>query len=475
MTIKNLYKVCGILLFGAAVLTSCDDEETYDIDGSANNLVYMNPSGQKVTECTLYHTPIGDFGAVTASIPVKMQYASDATVLLSAEVDNQLVQKYNDENNATCVALPADVVSALDIVADTIKAGTNVSTGAIKVTIPATASTKLTEPEYVVPLRIKVANISGSTERPIASSDEMGISYLVVHTTANFAEVSGSKTAASSIVNTPVGVFGGVSGSFVARIFYPVDSDIKVSATVDNSLVGQYNIENNTNAKTLPAEVISALVITPGTIVAGKTSASVKVEAPVEACASCTEPLYVLPLRLTLEYTGGVKQTLDEVVYIKVETMDRLLQDKPTAMLGTAATSAQQAQWTAVSSEGLEGALNVNGWLPLAKGQESASFVCDLGESHKFSAFKYSGNTVESLRIWLSEDNANWTDIGSTEGVGTYRENYSSNWYVLYGAVPCRYVKCEVTFDSGAYYWNYWDYSWGKSYCSLKFNFAFND
>lgn len=81
----------------------------------------------------------------------------------------------------------------------------------------------------------------------------------------------------------------------------------------------------------------------------------------------------------------------------------------------------------------------------------------------------------KSFRFYLSEDNANWVDLGDVNGKGTYRESWSSQWYVLYGAVNARYVKVEQTLDPSHWGWSYGNYPWGASYVSTTWGLTFVD
>ena len=44
MEIKRIFKSCGLLLFGAALLTGCSEDESFDIDCSVANMVYHRPT-----------------------------------------------------------------------------------------------------------------------------------------------------------------------------------------------------------------------------------------------------------------------------------------------------------------------------------------------------------------------------------------------------------------------------------------------
>ncbi len=476
MKLKNLYIACGALFFGTVALTGCSDDEAYDVEGSVDNLIYVDPAASKTAECTVYHTPVGTYGDVTADVKVRLQYASGDSVTISATPDTTMVSKYNSENNTTAASVPEAVLRSLQFEKTGISAGANAAAEPLKVTIPALACSVLSEPEYVVPLRLTATKATNTdTERPISASQEMGVYYLAIHTTSDMVYLTGSKTASCGIVRTPVGIFGEVDATFNVGLHFQLDSDVKVSATVDNSLVDTYNTENNKSYVQLPSNVASALDITAATITAGESAGSLHVTLPTDLGQSLTEKGYVVPLRLVAEYANGTKVTLDsEVAYLVITTEESLIQDSPTSLLGTAVTNI--SAWSCISAVNYNTAdLKLSNWKFSQMKISNASFVVDFGDVHKVGAFKLSCYPGKSFRFYLSEDNSTWVDLGDVTGKKTYRESYSSQWYVLYGAVKARYVKVEQELDPDFWGWGYGSYSWGASYVSTTWGLTFAD
>lgn len=476
MKLRNLYIACGALFLGTAALTGCSDDESYDVEGSVDNLIYVDPAASKIAECTVYHTPVGTYGDVTANVKVRLQYACGDSVTISAAADTTLVSRYNTENNATAATLPEAVLKSLQFEKTGISAGANAAAEPLKVTIPALACSVLTQPEYVVPLRL-TGTKEGNTdnERPISASQDMGVYYLAIHTTNDMVYLTGSKSAKCGIVRTPVGIFGEVDANYAVGLHFQLDSDVKVSATVDNSLIDTYNSENSQSYVALPSNVASALQITPATIAAGETSASLHVTLPSDLGQSLTEKGYVAPMRLVAEYSNGTKVTLDsEVAYLVITTEESLIQDKPTELLGTSVSDI--SAWSCISAVNYnKDELTLTNWKPSALKVDNASFVVDFGAVHKVGAFKLRSYVGKSFRFYLSEDNSTWVDLGDVTGKSTYRESYYSQWYVLYGAVKARYVKVEQVLDPDSYYWNYASYSWGASYVATTWGLTFAD
>lgn len=476
MKLNKLYIACGVLFLGAATLTGCSDDEAYDVDGSNNNLIYVDQSVAKVTECTVYHTPVGSFGDITANVKARLQYASADSITISAAPDTTMVSEYNKEYNGVATTVPADVLAAIQLEKTGISAGANVASEPLKVTIPAEACARLTEPEYVVPLRLTaVKEGTLDTDRPVVASEEMGVYYVAIHTTSDVLSLKGNNTAKCAIVRTPVGVFGSINASYNVGINVTLDSDVKVLAKADKALVSQYNSENDKNYKQLPTNLLDAMTVTPGVIAAGETSASVAVSIPSDLAQTLTEPGYVLPLRLVAEYSNGTQVTLDKsVAYLVVTTEESLIQDKPTALLGTAVTDI--SAWKCISAVNYnKNELTLTNWKFSQMNIDNASFVVDFGAVHKVGAFKMKCNPGKSYRFYLSEDNANWVDLGDVNGKGTYSESWSSKWYVLYGAVNARYVKVEQTLDPNHWGWGYGNFSWGASYVSSTWGLTFAD
>lgn len=476
MKLNKLYIACGALFFGTAALTGCSDDEGYDIDADNSNLIYVDQSVAKVAECTVYHTPVGSFGDIQASINTRLQYPSADSITITATPDTTLVSEYNGTYNSTAATVPAAVLAAMEFEPTGVKAGTTVATDPLRVTIPAAVCDQLTAADYVVPMRLAaVKETNLDNERPVVPSQSMGVYYLAIHTTSDVVGLTGNNTARCSIVRTPVGVFGGINASFNVSMNVVLDSEVKVSATVDNSLVNTYNTENNQNYKALPSNVTNALTVNAATIAAGARSASLSVSVPNELGQSLTEKGYVLPLRLVAEYSDGTKVTLDKsVAYVVVTTEESLIQDEPESLLGTKATNI--SAWSCVQAVNYnKDELKLSNWKFSQMRISDASFVVDLGATHKVSAFYVNCDPMQSYRVYLSEDNATWTDLGDPSGKGTYRENWSTSWYVLYGGVPARYVKIEQKLDAGSWGWDYGDYSWGLSYVSTTWGLCFDD
>lgn len=306
MKIYNIL-FCGAMLLSAAALTGCSEDETYDVYGEKTNRVYVDPNQSNVTECTVYKTPIGLCGDALANVHVRMQYPAQQAVKVSGAADMSLVAEYNEQNSTDYAALPDAAVKALEIAPAELEAGKN--TADLQVSLPTEARTSLTESDYVLPIRI--ANPGGKDDgREISTLDDKSMAYLVIHTSdEEIASLTGSKSVDCNIINTPVGVFGGVDSKFTVALKASIYTDVQLSAEIDNSLIAAYNEENGTSYEALPSDFASALKINAATIKPGELSGDVTVTMDSEK-AKQLNGSYIIPMHIAMTYSDGTKKCL---------------------------------------------------------------------------------------------------------------------------------------------------------------------
>ncbi len=464
----------GAMMLGAATLAACSDDEKYDVTGDPGNLVYVDQGASNVTECTLYRTPAGNYGDLEAQLSARLQYTVADSVTVTAVADTTLVSAFNAEHETQYATLPADVLRAIEITPAGISAGSNVASAAVHVAIPESARGTLTAEGYVLPVRLAVASVgSKQTDRPVSASQTMATAYLVIHTTSNIVTLTGNNTASCAIVKTPVGVFGEISGSFTATLLHAIGSDVKISATVDNTLVEEYNAEHSTSYAALPTEVANTVEVTAATIAAGETTGTVKVTADKEKAQTLSGTAYLLPLRFTATYADGTTQTIETAkVYLTLSFLESLINSNPTEITGTIQQDC--SAWECIAATNLyKEEMSFDGWRPTASGVDNASFTVDLKGVHKVSAFMASCYVMQSngARVYLSTDGNTWTDLGSTADCKSIRDNNWNSWYVLYGGVSARYVRFDFTLNANSWAWSYAD--WG--YTDVQWGLAFDD
>ena len=468
MKIYNIL-FCGAMLLSAAALTGCSEDETYDVYGEKTNRVYVDPTQSNVTECTVYKTPIGLCGDALANVHVRMQYPAQQAVKVSGAADMSLVAEYNEQNSTDYAALPDAAVKALEIAPAELEAGKN--TADLQVSLPTEARTSLTESDYVLPIRI--ANPGGKDDgREISTLDDKSTAYLVIHTSdEDIASLSGAKTVDCNIINTPVGVFGGVDSKFTVALKASVYTDVQLSAEIDNSLIAAYNEKKGTSYEALPSDFASALKINAATIKPGELSGDVTVTMDNEK-AKQLRGSYIIPMHIAMTYSDGTKKVFDEPVYTTIGVKETLINDDATSIPGT---KGDVKTYSVVSAENLDpeefSGLFSGGWdasWPFLQQKETASFTIDLGAEKNLTAFYMENSVGEDYTLYFSNDGNTWKEIGSTAGHdAVYDRKTYKRAYVLYGAVKCRYIKADMKLDSESWAWDY-DYA---SISSLDFYF----
>lgn len=180
----NLIKIFPMALVSLALaFASCSDDETYDVVGNPNNLVYFNANASNTFECGIMRTEIGDLGTVKASFPVALQRPSEGEIVAKAVVDNSLIDAYNANNGTSYKALPEGIVDISQSEAS-IEAGQTSSQDTVSVKIDNSDFSKIENGEYLLPVRLEVVSGSGK------GSESRGVGYVIV------------KALETSLVNT---------------------------------------------------------------------------------------------------------------------------------------------------------------------------------------------------------------------------------------------------------------------------------
>lgn len=460
MKIYNIL-FCGAMLLSAAALTGCSEDETYDVYGEKTNRVYVDPNQSNVTECTVYKTPIGLCGDALANVHIRMQYPAQQTVKVSGAADMSLVAEYNEQNSTEYAALPDAAVKALEITPAEMEGGKN--TADMQVLLPTEARTSLTESDYVLPIRISTPG-GKDDGREISTLDDKSMAYLVIHTSdEEIASLTGSKTVDCNIINTPVGVFGGVDSKFTVSLKASVYTDVQLSAEIDNSLIAAYNEENGTSYEALPSDFASALKINAATIKPGELSGDVAVTMDNEKAKQLSGS-YIVPMHIAMTYSDGTKKVFDEPVYTTIGVKESLINDNATSIPGT---KGDVKTYSVVSAENLDpeefSGLFSDDWnasWPFLEKKETAAFTVDLGAEKNLVAFNIDNYVGKEYTLYFSNDGNTWKEIGSTAGhTAVYDRSTWEQAYVMYGAVKCRYIKAEMKLDKNSWAWSYGSYA----------------
>lgn len=206
MKISNIKYIALGIIAAALSFQACSDDEHYDMVGNPNNLVYFKSMGDATTTCTVTHTPVGDFGEVSAKFSVAIQRAASRDTKVTAVIDNSLIDTYNTQHNTEYKAVPEGVVDAQKL-SVTIAKDTIGSKEQIEVSIPSTAFAQLTEQAYLLPVRLS------SVEGDGTASGQRGTAYVIINTQNKLVHAG---VAAGDMPGTLMSDYSGVTASYTA-------------------------------------------------------------------------------------------------------------------------------------------------------------------------------------------------------------------------------------------------------------------
>lgn len=241
-----------MLLTGMLCFQSCDNE-TYDVEGNPNNLIYFIPSstGSAQGNISTFNVDWTSRGAVgdevVVKLPVKSTRQAENTMMVYVEVDNSLVNSYNTSNGTSYEAFPSDVYTVVKSAA-TIEQGKTLSVDSIEVRVPAENFVALDKSVYLLPVRLTKVEGNGKISAQhntalaivnITYPDEVKLDVSITNGT-------NMGTSVLDISALPASYAFTVSATGNAR------QDETVTLEVDRSLVEYYNTSKNTNYVALP-------------------------------------------------------------------------------------------------------------------------------------------------------------------------------------------------------------------------------
>lgn len=175
---KNIYIVSLLAAACAAGFASCSDDEEYDFPGDPNNRVY---TPDQSAAFKMVQTPAGAFGALDARIPAKCNQKASADIKVTLEIDNSLIEAYNEANGTSCQPMPQEAL-IIENQTMTIPAGAMASADTTRITLvddQAILQTLDASGGYIIPVRM--TTVAGGGSAP--ANSVKSISYLTMTVT----------------------------------------------------------------------------------------------------------------------------------------------------------------------------------------------------------------------------------------------------------------------------------------------------
>jgi len=217
ISIKNI-AFC-LLLLVTFLFQACEDDESFDVVGNPNNIVYILPATKSFDMVT---TPVGFFGdSIYADFGVKSTNPMKESVTVTATIDNSLVSTYNEENSTDYMTCTASLAKATA----TISEGEYASFDSIKVILPEENYPEIEEiGSYLVPVKLSGVSTGIVSAEYNVVYLEINVEQKLINENVGSGDIQGSlvadrstwtATSTDSSVGDFSSVFDGNNGSGV--------------------------------------------------------------------------------------------------------------------------------------------------------------------------------------------------------------------------------------------------------------------
>ena len=467
MKLNKLFMLFGGVLMTGALLTSCsDDDNSYDVKGSRDNLAYFEAQALNTPyESTITVTPAGAMGAVGDVMKVYFQQPVGKDTRVTVAADPIAAQNYLDEHELNYTLVPEDLLD-FGLASATVKKGTMESEDGVMVRIKNDRIDELNDPEVERWFAaFTIDEVSGDGK----ASTSRRTFYAIVNTDIqNVLHFVTNDITSCGVAHTPVGIMGDVSVDQPFTFSGALNSDATITLTQDNSLVDQYNEKTGSEAVALPAGLLD---ITNATVKvnAGESESeeNIQMSVPESKLDEIEDGTYVVPFKISVTRQDGTTVDNAGVYFLVIKSTSSAINDDATEIVGT---QADCAEFTCIEADNLDPAEYGNfasstgwnkAWYFLEKRNE-ASFVVDFGKTLNVVGFYLASYVINGAYVEISNDKQKWSGLGNTsehQYVGVYDEStwtYMSE-YVLYGAMPARYMRVTLDVNSEHRWWDYYN------------------
>ena len=467
MKLTKLFMLCCGVLVSGTLLTSCSDDDKYDVVGSKDNLAYFEAQAVRAPyESTITITPAGAVGGMGDVMKVYFQRPVGKDTRVTVAADPIAAQNYLDEHELNYTLVPEDLLD-FDLASATVKKGTMESEDGVMVRIKNDRIDELNDPEVERWFAaFTIDEVSGDGK----ASTNRGTFYAIVNTDIqNVLHFVNNDVTLCGVAHTPVGVMGEVSVDQPFTFSGALNSDATITLTQDNSLVDQYNEKTGSEAVALPAGLLD---VTNATVKvnAGESESedNIQLSVPESKLGDIEDGTYVVPFKISVTRQDGTTVDNAGVYFLVIKSTSSAINDDATEIVGT---QADCTEFTCIEADNLDPAgygdfASATGWYKSWYFQEKrneASFVVDFGKTLNVVGFYLESYVINGAYVEISNDKQKWSglgDISEHQYVGVYD---SSTWtqineFVLYGAMPARYMRVTLDVNSEHRWWNWYNY-----------------
>lgn len=228
----NKIFIVSATLAGALSLASCNDDDTFDVYGNPDNLVFAPDNS---TNATVVQTPVGTFGSLNFATQAQCNQKAAGDITVNFSIDNSLIDAYNEEKGTSYIAIPDGALVLTNSIL-TIPQGAYTSSEKFTINFTEDVTALATidnEAGYLVPVVIESCSGAGSKKAESVKSTSyiaISVSHEVIDGSATQDDRKGSLVSDRSAWS--VEVLQGSANGTLADWF---DDNASSQATVSNS------------------------------------------------------------------------------------------------------------------------------------------------------------------------------------------------------------------------------------------------
>lgn len=201
---------------------------------------------------------------ILARFPVHITEAVGNNVDVHLKLDNDMVEVYNSRHGTAYRIIPADSLAIHSTGSTstnrvTIAAGQTRSSDSISISYKGKLK-NLTDPNgYLIPVKITTYSGAGA-----AIDYPERLSYLIVNVSRQNGVFFAPAESSGKVTNNPyLGIYGSDFRNIKLKLssYFPATKDTKVTLSVNNSLIAEYNAKNRTNYQAVPESDFTSLVV----------------------------------------------------------------------------------------------------------------------------------------------------------------------------------------------------------------------
>lgn len=264
-----------------------------------------------------------------------------------------------------------------------------------------------------------------------------------------------------AVKRTPQGAAAETVAKIPVKILRPASGNIAVTAVADTTLTEAFNEANGTSYHNLPASALPTEDM-KANIAQGATlgTDSITVRFNKDAFNAVTDGDYLLPVRLSETSGDGQVSRERGTAYIKLSLSTVYIEDNlaPADFLGKAV--ADYTAWTATYDNGItldaaelfDGDLT-NGPQLRTDGNDGKTntIVIDMKQDYALTGLRlnryyhyYEGYYFSEVTWSVSDDNQNWTTLGTCSEGQMYSDDEYNQYIGLLAPVTARYLKLQI-------------------------------